>query len=323
MPFTLDYYHGAESEQFSFIRIPKALFGDPYLSLSINARLLYSILLDRMSLSRRNNWIDDNNRVYIIYTTASLADCLKLSLNTISKLLHELDDVGLIERKRRGLGKPDLIFPKNFTSAVDCNLNIKTRRYCDTVVTDSNCPDTQDIVPINTNNTNTDVAIINPSITQTTTTDNANTDIWTRWIDYRSVTGCLPYDDILSSPSTIDYLITAIIGSNNYTDDAMHSIADMVPTALHSLLSSPTTSVCDATVVPMQVLRLIDNRIDTIDIYPYISIDNVIDTAINNYINGAQSTRIHHKLGYMRTCLYMALATGDADVDSDLLYGCR
>lgn len=323
MPLSLDYYHGAESEQFSFIKVPKALFNAPYISLSINARLLYSILLDRMSLSRRNNWIDENNRVYIIYATASLADCLKLSLNTISKLLHELDDAGLIERKRRGLGRPDLIYPKNFISGIDNNINIKTRKYCDTVVTDSNDSDAQDIVPINTDNTNTDVLIINPSIKQATATDNANTDIWTRWIDYRSVTCHLPYDDILSSPSTIDYLITTIIGNNNYTDNVMHSIADMVPTALHSLLSSPNTSVCDATVVPTQVLRLIDDRIDPIDVYPYISIDNVIDAAINNYINGAQSTRIRHKLGYMRTCLYMALATGDADVDSDLLYGCR
>lgn len=320
---SFDYYHGAESEQYSFIRIPKALFANPYLSLSISARLLYSLFLDRMSLSRRNKWIDDNNRVYIIYSTENLAKHLGLCTNTICKLLHELESFGLIERKRRGQGKPDLIYPKNFISAVNNNINVKTRRYCDAAITNTKCPDTQNIVSNNTNGNQTDEAILYPSISHVMTNDNPDSETWTRWMKYRSTTGHLPYDDILLTPAHVDCFVTTIIGDNNYTDDTLHSFADMVPNALSNLLTAPTTSVNSATVIPLQVLRLIDRRIDSIDMYPYISIDNIVATAVDDYSKGAKTAKIHNKLGYMRTCLYTALATGDADVDSDLLYDCH
>ena len=113
----LDYFYGKTGELFSFYRIPKALFQEPrFQSLSTDAKILYGILLDRMSLSVKNGWLDEQNRVFIIFTIEDVKRALCCADNKATKLLRELEKFGLIERKRRGLGKPDLIYVKNFSS---------------------------------------------------------------------------------------------------------------------------------------------------------------------------------------------------------------
>lgn len=118
MPLQLDYYYGNEAEQYSFYRIPKALFTDPrFKGVSVEAKVLYGLLLDRMALSVKNNWLDPDGRVYIIYTIADVMGTLGCAEQKANKLLNELDTakgVGLVERVRRGLGKPNVIYVKNF-----------------------------------------------------------------------------------------------------------------------------------------------------------------------------------------------------------------
>ena len=113
-----DYYYGVEAEQFSFYRMPKLLITDErFKHLSNDAKLLYGLMLDRMSLSMRNRWLDDKNRVYIIYTVEEIMCDMNCSNNKCAKILSELDSkkgIGLIERHKRGLGKPDIIYVKNF-----------------------------------------------------------------------------------------------------------------------------------------------------------------------------------------------------------------
>ena len=110
MPLQLDYYYGNEAEQYSFYRIPKILFTDPlFKGVSVEAKVLYGLLLDRMGLSVKNNWLDGEGRVYIIFTIADVMETLGCAEQKANKLLNELDcskGVGLIERVRRGLGKP-------------------------------------------------------------------------------------------------------------------------------------------------------------------------------------------------------------------------
>ena len=113
----LDYFYGGQADLFSFYRLPKVLFTDPqFRCISAEAKILYGLLLDRMSLSARNDWLDEAGRVYIIFTVEEVMDALYCADNKASKLLRELEGVGLIERKRRGLGKPSLIYVKNFVS---------------------------------------------------------------------------------------------------------------------------------------------------------------------------------------------------------------
>lgn len=113
-----DYYYGIEAEQFSFYRVPRLLIKDErFKGLSSDAKLLYGLMLDRMALSMKNGWLDDENRAYIIYTVDSIMEDLGCGKDKAIKVLAELDTnkgIGLVERIRRGLGKPDIIYVKNF-----------------------------------------------------------------------------------------------------------------------------------------------------------------------------------------------------------------
>ena len=117
-PLKFDYYYGIEAEQFSFYRVPRLLIKDErFKGLSSDAKLLYGLMLDRMSLSMKNGWLDDENRAYIIYTIENIREDLGCSKEKAVKVLAELDaskGIGLIEKIRRGLGKPDIIYVKNF-----------------------------------------------------------------------------------------------------------------------------------------------------------------------------------------------------------------
>ena len=115
----LDYFYGQSGELFSYFRIPKALFQDSrFRQLSTDARTLYGILLDLMSLSAKNGWLDEQGRVYIIYTVREVQESLCCAEHKAVKLFRELEQADLIERKRRGLGRPSLIFVKNFSTEV-------------------------------------------------------------------------------------------------------------------------------------------------------------------------------------------------------------
>ncbi|WP_307255312.1 DUF6017 domain-containing protein [Moryella indoligenes] len=111
-----DYFYGAEAEQFSFYRIPKVLFTEErFRNISAEAKVLYGLLLDRMSLSAKNGWLDKENRVYIIFTIEDIMTAMGCADQKAGKLLYELESkCRLIERKRQGLGKPNLIYVKNF-----------------------------------------------------------------------------------------------------------------------------------------------------------------------------------------------------------------
>lgn len=131
-----DYYYREEAEQFSFIRIPKQLFTDPeFFDLTTDAKLVYGLLLDRMNLSRKNNWIDEDNRVYIVFSIEEIIDTLNYGRNKAVKVLQELDTesgVGLIEKKRLGLGKPNIIYVKNFIRSEN-KLEIKEENALETL----------------------------------------------------------------------------------------------------------------------------------------------------------------------------------------------
>ncbi len=112
------YFYGAEADQFSFYRIPKALFTDSYFKdLSSDAKILYGLMLDRMSLSIKNQWFDENNRAYIYFSIEDIMELLNCGRNKAIKSMQELDDetgIGLIEKRRQGFGKVNIIYVKTF-----------------------------------------------------------------------------------------------------------------------------------------------------------------------------------------------------------------
>ena len=138
---TLDYFYGQAGELFSFFRIPKALFQEQrFQDLSTDAKTLHGILLDRMSLSVRNEWFDKKGRVFIIFTIEDVKRTLRCADNKATRLLRELEEFGLIERKRRGQGKPCLVYVKNF-SAESSKESVKNRDNDDSCGSKIACQD--------------------------------------------------------------------------------------------------------------------------------------------------------------------------------------
>ena len=123
---SFDYFYGPDdAEQYSFYRIPKRLItGDEFQETSTEAKLLYGLMLDRLQLSIRNQWLDSLNRVYIIYTVEDIMADLHCGNQKACKLLSELENkTGLIKRKRQGLGKPSLIYVLKFSISTSCPQN--------------------------------------------------------------------------------------------------------------------------------------------------------------------------------------------------------
>ena len=138
---TLDYFYGQAGELFSFFRIPKALFQEQrFQNLSTDAKTLYGILLDRMSLSVKNEWFDKKGRVFIIFTIEDVKRTLCCADNKAMKLFRELEKFGLVERKRRGQGKPCLVYVKNF-SAESSKESVKNRDNDDSCGSKIACQD--------------------------------------------------------------------------------------------------------------------------------------------------------------------------------------
>ena len=121
-----DYLCGDETAQFTFFKMPRQLFDNPrFKCLSTAAKLLYGMLLDRMSLSAKNGWHDDAGRVYIYYTVKEVCQDIGCGRNKAMRLLAELDTVkgvGLIERVKQGQGKPDKIFVKEISAHEDTEI---------------------------------------------------------------------------------------------------------------------------------------------------------------------------------------------------------
>ena len=148
-----DYFYGAQSDQFSFIRIPTVLFSEErFKVLSAEAKVLYGILLKRMDLSARNGWLDKQGRVYIICTLEEIMETLNCADKKATRLMNELETkCGLIERKRQGLGRPNLIYVKNFITRQNNDSRIvKTtiqepseQRTSNTDISDTDLSDTE------------------------------------------------------------------------------------------------------------------------------------------------------------------------------------
>ena len=128
----LDYYYGNEPDKFCFYRIPKVLFTKAFFTgLTTDAKVLYGLMLDMMASSRANRWVDQENRVFIIFSIQRAMAYLDCGKDKAIKLFAELDTekgIGLIERIDRGQGKADLIYVKSFEIPDDAEDNARIQK---------------------------------------------------------------------------------------------------------------------------------------------------------------------------------------------------
>lgn len=115
---TFDYFYGGQADQYTFIRIPKLLITDKiFASLTIQAKMLYGLMLDRMGMAIKNRWLDPQNRVYVIYPITEIQKDMNITKKKAMEALSELEALGLVEKQPRGSGMPSILYLKDFAAA--------------------------------------------------------------------------------------------------------------------------------------------------------------------------------------------------------------
>lgn len=114
-----DFFRGNETEQYMFYRIPQVLFTDKkFKKISCEAKVLYGFLIDRTSLSVKNNWLDKSGNVFVYFTLEEAKEKLNIGTGKSVKIFDELEQIGLIIRKKQGQGNPTKIYVMNFTRQI-------------------------------------------------------------------------------------------------------------------------------------------------------------------------------------------------------------
>lgn len=147
-----NFYKVNETLNHKYYQIPQELFINSLYKNALNSdsKLLYGFLLDRLSLSIKNNWHDEDGNVYLIFTRKEVQDKLNLSDKTVTKAFKQLSDANLIYEKKQGFSKPKLIYVAKIQHT---NINIShNRKNYDCISGNSTTVDTENIRAINTNN---------------------------------------------------------------------------------------------------------------------------------------------------------------------------
>lgn len=158
-------YKSNETLEHKYYQIPQELFvNEKYKNeLNSDSKILYAFLLDRLSLSQKNHWIDEDNNVYLIFTREEVQEKLNLSDKTVTKSFKILMEVNLVQEKRQGLGKPNLIYVGKINHSDSENLRFLNRKNYDSRIEESTTLDSENLRGINTNNIKTNI-INNDSI---------------------------------------------------------------------------------------------------------------------------------------------------------------
>lgn len=152
-------YKSNETLEHKYYQIPQELFvNEKYKNkLNSDSKILYAFLLDRLSLSQKNHWIDEDNNVYLIFTREEVKEKLNLSDKTVTKSFKILMEVNLVQEKRQGLGKPNLIYVGKINHSDSENLRFLNRKNYDSGIEESTTLDSENLRGINTNNIKTNI----------------------------------------------------------------------------------------------------------------------------------------------------------------------
>ena len=163
-------YKDNEYLENSYYKIPQELFVSSLYKDKLNSdsKILYAFLLDRLSLSQKNHWIDEERNIYLIFTREEVQEKLNLSDKTVTKAFKQLNDVGLVQERRQGLGKPNLIYVGKIQHEETETLRFLTRKNYDSGNENITNLESENLRGINTNNIKTNIIntdSINPNST--------------------------------------------------------------------------------------------------------------------------------------------------------------
>lgn len=319
-----DYFYENQSEQYLFLQLPLMLIkDDQFKRVTDSSKILYSLLLNRTSLSTKNGWRDEQGRVYIIFTIEEIMEDLNCAKEKATKSMKELKDIGLIETVRRGLGLPNLIYVKNFatslkyhpknpqTPAIPQKFDNRTSGSSETEIQDGREIETQEVRKSNPsniyhNNINsidiessqgqrqTTTPEEKPDMTSTMTPDVSNKNIFFENKRTPTQVGDPKYN--MGDYATYEQLIKDNVDYSHYAahdksklemfDSLIQIILDVI------LTSDPPTVKIGKETKSRDIVRSV-----------YLKINSQhIEHIIEQY--EAQHHKITHKTAYLRTMLY-------------------
>ena len=241
----MKYITKYDNLEFTFIQIPKFLFSNPtYSALSNNSKLMYGLILDRLHLSQKNNWTEEDGTLYLVYTIEETTKVLNCKKDTAVKVLKELEAVKLIDRKRRGQGLPSIIYVYNvseFAPVSECeNTAVKTSekpksrsRKNRSQEVDKIAPNNTDSNKIDMNNTN-----LSPAPADKKTVNKVN-----EMIDYERL--CIEYGEV-SATRTRDIIADVMTGRKSFTVDGKKIAASQAVSVFSGLNHKTVTDVLSA-----------------------------------------------------------------------------
>ena len=278
-----DYFYGAQSQQFAFYRIPKVMFTDNrFQNISTEGKVLYGLLLDRVSLSMENGWIDDDGRLYIIFTLTTIRQSMNCAEKSAIKYLTELEEFGLIERIRQGFGKPALIYVKNFIDQQ--NLQVKTSKNYSSPPVKVTGQDLYNLQPNYTYNNNTDFNNINP-IHQSEKLSHPHNESWIE-----------KYNKTISQiKSQISYDSLILTNDTGIINDIVEVMADVM------LLDTPSYKI-EKKDIPSEIVRIR---------YKQLTYEK-IETLLLDFNN--ITYEIHSKTSYLISSLYNISKTAETSL---------
>ncbi len=152
-------YKDNECFEHLYFQIPQELFINSKYKNKLNSdsKILYSFLLDRLSLSQKNHWIDENKNIYLIFTREEVQEKLNLSDKTVTKAFKQLSNVELVKEKRQGLGKPNLIYVGKIEHEETENIRLQNRKNYDSGNENTTILESEILRGINPNNIKTNI----------------------------------------------------------------------------------------------------------------------------------------------------------------------
>ena len=252
-----NYFTQENFSNFQFLRIPKEFFTkDEFKSLSTDAKLLYGILLDRMSLSfsNGNDWRDKEGHVYIIYTIEDLIECLSYGKDKICNMLSELESNKLIVRKRMGLGRPNRIYVLNFSSKNEASVKAEINN---SILPNSAIPENRD----------TEIELHETNNTKTINTDTNKTE-------------SVNHDGTIDLYSHLSNIIN-VLNSNEFLS-WKDSLLEAKKMALDDILSTIYTAICNKKPIKVNKMPITyDSFITKLKSLSVEDIKNILTTIIN------------------------------------------
>lgn len=249
-----NYLYGKQAEQFNFVNIPKALIKEEAFSnVSLEAKMLYGLILERMGMYKKNNWQDEAGRVYVVYPEKEIMDDMNRSENSVTKYLNELEDADLIETVQRGQGRTNIIYVKNFELVEEEAAEVRSSnieslevqksdfKKCEKQTSRSSKNEPLEVQKTDTNNTKENYININntdPILSITEEKDDA-------------IDGMEEYQAYLEIiKENIEY--DALLQRNPYEKDAIQGIFDLI---LETVISNKASMTISGQEYPMNLVK--------------------------------------------------------------------